>query len=317
MSLWRRTNLEYKTAKCHRLFRTSSYERHKDRNHDPVAGTCVWFLRHPNYTSWRDDSAQSLLWVSADPGCGKSVLSKFLADNELRTTEARTTCYFFFKDDDEEQKTATNALCAILHQLLNQKPDLIKHCMEPFERNGDALKSNIDMLWRILETVSRDPQAGEIICILDALDECGDSQLRSLLRKICAFCETCSKDIALKFLVTSRPLQHIEYQFSDLSQKIPEIRLAGEEDTDQIQREIDLVIDYKLNKLQQSWPDDREITNALREEFDKVEHRTYLWLTLIFDLIHQNPQLSDEKRQKNALSHTTNFSQRCLRCHSQ
>lgn len=63
-----------------------------------------------------------------------------------------------------------------------------------------------------------------IICILDALDECRDSELRTLLRKICDFYETCPKGIALKFLATSRPLQHIENHFSDLSQKIPEIR---------------------------------------------------------------------------------------------
>src|SRR5882724_2259326 len=101
-----------KESKCQQLLRTSDYERYKDRNPFPVKGTCQWFLRHTNYVTWRDSLNSSLLWVSADPGCGKSVLSRFLADRELQATRNRTICYFFFKDDNEDQKTATTALCA-------------------------------------------------------------------------------------------------------------------------------------------------------------------------------------------------------------
>jgi hypothetical protein len=83
-------------------FRTSNYESHRDRNPEPVNGTCQWLLQHPNYVKWRDSHLSNLLWVSADPGCGKSVLARFLADDELKPTESRITCYFFFKDDHED-----------------------------------------------------------------------------------------------------------------------------------------------------------------------------------------------------------------------
>ncbi|TVY44186.1 Protein SERAC1 [Lachnellula subtilissima] len=105
--------------KCHQLFRTSEYEQYKDRNPDLVPGTCKWFLQHSNYNSWRNYHTSSLLWVSADPGYSKSILSRFLVDKELQTTQSQTTCFFFFKDDNKKQKTATNALCAILHQLFS------------------------------------------------------------------------------------------------------------------------------------------------------------------------------------------------------
>lgn len=55
------------------------------------------------------------LWVTADPGCGKSVLSKSLIDDELRSTSSSVTAYFFFKDDNDDQRKAAMALCALLH----------------------------------------------------------------------------------------------------------------------------------------------------------------------------------------------------------
>lgn len=227
------------------------------------------------------------------------MLSKYLVDDKLRASRSRTTCYFFFKDDNEDQKSATNALCAILHQLFDQKPELLGYGTENYDRNGKYLKDNITLMWNLLVTASTDPKAGEIICIIDALDKCRQSQLSILLPKICSFYNTHPSTTALKSLLTSRPLERIEYEFHELSQIIPEIRLAGEEDTDQIRSEIDLVIGNEIGKLQQKWPNNQEAIDALRDEFAKVENRTYLWLTLIFDLIRQDLQsLTKSGRQK-------------------
>ena len=250
-------------------------------------------MRHTNYVNWRDSATSSLLWVSADPGCGKSVLSRFLADKELQATRNRTICYFFFKDDNEDQKTTTNALCALLHQLFNRKRELLSHAIEVYNQNGDKFTENVDLLWNILITASADPKAGEIICILDALDECRQSELKYLLQKVCAFYDglpRVSDKTGLKFLITSRPLQHIADEFNDIIQKLPTIRLAGEEDTDQIKHEIDLVIEAELEKIQQKWQLDQKTLSPLREELSKVEHRTYLWLKLIFELIRKDAQ---------------------------
>ena len=86
---------------CHQVFRITkgekddSYEWYKNRVEDRVEGTCEWFLTHENFQSWLKQDAGPLL-VSADPGCGKSVLAKYLIDYGL--PRAATICYFFFKD---------------------------------------------------------------------------------------------------------------------------------------------------------------------------------------------------------------------------
>ncbi|KAI0099761.1 hypothetical protein GGR51DRAFT_390262 [Nemania sp. FL0031] len=47
------------------------YRDRKDRNPTPVQGTCHWFINHELFRQWRDNKSSSLLWVSADPGCGR------------------------------------------------------------------------------------------------------------------------------------------------------------------------------------------------------------------------------------------------------
>ncbi|KAL1893931.1 hypothetical protein Sste5346_006072 [Sporothrix stenoceras] len=74
--------------KCLQLFyRTenengATYDWYKGRVEDRLAGTCEWFLQHDSFKEWLEQDSGPLL-VSADPGCGKSVLAKYLIDCEL------------------------------------------------------------------------------------------------------------------------------------------------------------------------------------------------------------------------------------------
>jgi hypothetical protein len=70
--------LEAAELDCLLALYTSDYESHKKRNDPPVEGTCRWFLQHEKYLHWHASNVSELLWLSADPGCGKSVLTSFL-----------------------------------------------------------------------------------------------------------------------------------------------------------------------------------------------------------------------------------------------
>ena len=149
------------------------------------------FLKDLRYTNWCDCHSPSLLWISVYPGCSKSVLSEFLVDNKLQATETRTTCYFFSKEDNEDRKTTQNILRALFINYLSKDPIFLGYAMENFVQNGEDVKSNIDLLWSIITTASKDPQAGEIICNLGALDESTESEETHLL-KICSKYRPCA-----------------------------------------------------------------------------------------------------------------------------
>ena len=107
--------------------------------------------------------------VTADPGCGKSVLPSRISESG----EPAIICYFFF--EDHIQSHIHHALCAVLHQLFSQRPSLIRHAMKAKNEDGPELIHIPEKLWEILQNASRDKEAGQVICVLDALDECDES----------------------------------------------------------------------------------------------------------------------------------------------
>lgn len=153
----------------------ADYEEQKNLNPKRVPDTCRWFLEDNRFYRWRDSTTSSLLWLSTGPGCGKSVLCRALVDEVLSSRNMTSTvCYFFFKDGLERRQRGEDALCAILHQLYRQNlaSSLIVHAYEPVKSNGQRLRSMFSELWRLFTKTARDQSAGEIICLLDALDEC-------------------------------------------------------------------------------------------------------------------------------------------------
>lgn len=269
---------------------TSPYRDRKERNPDRVTGTCEWFVAHECFQQWRESPLSSMLLVSADPGCGKSVLARYLVDSELPTTESRTTCYFFFKDDFKDQRSARSALCCILHQLFKQQRMLLSDdIVERFKICGENIRGSFVELWDILVMASQDKNAGEVVCILDAFDECAEQGQSEFIRYLKQFYGTRnSLNSNLKFLLTSRPYGHIKRGFQPLKiPGVPVIHLSGENETEmsKISKEIDIYIKARVRSIRDSLKLKPSEENLLLQELLRIPHRTYLWAHLTLDLV--------------------------------
>ncbi|KAK6512805.1 hypothetical protein TWF506_008971 [Arthrobotrys conoides] len=227
-----------------------------------------------------------MLWVSADPGCGKSVLAKYLIDSVLPSTA--TTCYFFFKDDFVGQESITTALCCILFQLFRAKPSLLSETViEQFEIAGEEFTDSFSELWNILLLAAQNEEAGEIVCVLDAIDECKDKS--QLIQKLHQLYST-ETNFNLKFLVTSRPYREIRQVFQSLKalgSSFAHISGEDESEMDQISQEIGVFIEAKVQDI----GDKLKLTNTekefLLERFRHTPNRTYLWVHLALDSIER------------------------------
>ena len=156
------------------------YLRQKNLNPPRAPDTCCWVFDNPTFTSWlSDDSAEHpLLWISADPGTGKSVLARAAVDDNIVTV---TPCYFFFKDNDEKNKSALFALRSVLHQAFSHDPALIQHARRHFDASGPAFADSLDTLWTIFAAVALDDRAHGFCYIFDALDECDKTQRKWII----------------------------------------------------------------------------------------------------------------------------------------
>jgi hypothetical protein len=217
--------------------------------------------------------------VSADPGCGKSVLASFLVD-ELKSLTSQselhgTVCYFFFKDDDEKQNNATFALCAILHQLFTANNALLKYAMSEFKNKDKKITQEFRTLWNIFISAIADPNCGKVICVIESL-----VTLYSTLGK--------DSDGFLKFIVTSRPYPSIERRFGNS----PTIRLKAEDETDEISGDISLVVRARVGRI----AGQRSLTPAVQANLEeRLIHnadRTFLWVSLILKMIEDSARVS-------------------------
>ncbi|KAK2764748.1 hypothetical protein CKAH01_04913 [Colletotrichum kahawae] len=278
----------------------AEFKGHKNANPERVKGTCKWVLQDPKFHQWRDSKSSSLLWISARPGYGKSVLSRALIDSKLLKSPARaatsSVCYFFFKDGDEKRTRACDAIAAILHQLFAQDltGNLIKKAKAAYHSAGAGLRDSFDELWDIFVSCITSPDAGEILCLLDALDECEQLERDRLVTCLNKFYNTYEHDSAstssLKFIITSRPWKVIQLSLQGLFE--PEhpsqsSHINGDDRLHEISEEIELVIEENLPAItgHLSQNDQEEIGEHLKA----MENRTYLWLRLVFQMVKQNP----------------------------
>lgn len=272
-----------------RLLHNSNYEGHKDRYPPAVPGTCQWLIRHEKYRNWRQKQASDLLWLSADAGCGKSVLTSYLIDH-LKNSENKIQvpeiiCYFFFKEDNSEQNDAIHAIAAILHQLYTAQPWLLRHVTNQFLDQGKDILRSFNSLWKLLDICTTEPSSRDVIIVLDGLDECEPSTRQQLLQSLARFYSaregsSLTNPPFVKTIIASRPSNDIKHAFDVL----PTIRLRGEDEPEAISQDVELVIEHHIeNATRRGIP--REVLADVRAGLIKGADRTFLWTTLVIGLL--------------------------------
>ncbi|KAJ2975567.1 hypothetical protein NQ176_g5452 [Zarea fungicola] len=279
-----------------------TYEADKNINLKQVEGTCEWFFNDEGFCDWRDRPNSGLFWISAGPGCGKSVLSRALIDgghlsSDVSTIsipaldtiiDTTTICYFFFKEGDSRRTRIANALCAVLHQLFSNDAtgELIQHGISAYKSNGEVLLEKVTDLWKILIGCAESWPA-DIICVLDALDECDNNDYKTLSHLFSDYYSENPSRGKLKFFITSRPYDIIESLFRPMSNRAQFVRFDGDERYEDISRDIDLVIDARINDFA---PDFKlEDKMKIAEHLKSRGTRTYLWLHLTLSIIEEKP----------------------------
>src|SRR5271155_4172669 len=162
---------------------------------DEASATCAWLLRHHSYSTWLGQH-QGLLWIKGNPGAGKSTLLKYALRDALRECKQQPSpkklvvaSFFFHGRGADIQKTPLGLFRSLLHQILDQIPELLSEFSSIFKKKCETEgKPGEKWKWHegelrtgLKDCIWRAPEAYLIRIYVDALDECGDAVARELV----------------------------------------------------------------------------------------------------------------------------------------
>ncbi|KAF4826189.1 Vegetative incompatibility protein HET-E-1 [Colletotrichum tropicale] len=275
---------------------SSNYASHRARNPAPVEGTCTWYFEHKRFRAWFESTGSPLLWISADPGCGKSVFASYLVDHfkELSQANAVNVCYFFFKSDNEEQSDVARGIQAILYQLYTQQKDLSRRQKL---RGGDL--ESIEKLWVAFSQSTVHGDAKSTICILDGIDECEPKPRGVLLRCIAEHfaSDGVQQQSKLRVLITSRPENQIKVALGKHRRSTSSSGARRQSD------DVSRVVAAKVEDLiDRGLPVD--LLKSLQAELVKRADGTFLWVSLVLSLLEEKVESGASRRDLDGILNT-------------
>lgn len=175
-----------------------------------LPGTCEWLNRHPKVELWLNSRHSTCLWLTAGPGRGKSTIAKYMASHLLNDSQTKPIICQYFSDSSSSQQSASRLLCWLVYQLFKQRPHLLKQWQPEFQEYGKSIAFNTEILWHIWTKSAADPAAGQIVCVIDALDELLEEDRWILTQKFLQFFASVDDASKVKLLVTSRSDEELQ-----------------------------------------------------------------------------------------------------------
>lgn len=195
-----------------------------------IPGSCEWFTAKQEFTEWRISlpGTPSLLWLSGNPGSGKSVLASYVVS--CLEGQNLDCSHFFFKRGVEGKSSVSDCLRSLAYQMALTNLE-VRKVLLTLQANGVALEKHDERtIWRKLFVDGIFPAGPRRLhyWVIDALDECNKIQsFFSIMSNV-------NGNFPLRIFVTSRRVQEIERGFGQLRQKPTHVDLLLSDTVDDI-----------------------------------------------------------------------------------
>ncbi|KAF3191529.1 hypothetical protein TWF788_006126 [Orbilia oligospora] len=247
-----------------------------------LKGSYIWILEHEYFKAWGRNETQ-LLWITGDPGKGKTMLLCGLIEELGPTTRLndkssdRLLAYFLFQGTDSRINNATAALRSLIYMLVNQHPALILAIREKYDASGKQLFQDPNAwfaLSTIITSILEDFKQCKVCIIIDALDEC----VTDLFKLLDLVIQT-SKFSHVQWILSSRNITDIE---RGLQSHISHTRLGleQEENAELVSKAVETYIKHSITELKSVFEDEVEVSK-LHDKMLEKSNGTFLWVSLI------------------------------------
>ncbi|PKK52315.1 hypothetical protein CI102_4547, partial [Trichoderma harzianum] len=238
-----------------------------------------WILRHQQFNEWRHTKQSGVLWIKGDPGKGKTMLLCGIVEDFEQNSQSENLSYFFCQATDYRINTAAAVVGGLIKSLLKGHPRLLSRVRENYE---DKLKDQLDganalvILCDIFESIINDPGLNDVICVVDALDECM-KDCRHLLNLII------KTSGHVKWLLSSRNEKDIEKMLDQVPQKLI---LELKQNAERISTSIDVYIRHHIHEIE-ALKDDEQLQAKALDILGSKAQGTFLWVALVVEQLHK------------------------------
>ncbi|KAK8093000.1 hypothetical protein PG999_014587 [Apiospora kogelbergensis] len=165
------------------------FEQHDARHHNIKSAhtkTCKWLLKSVLYSDWVNsknvEEHHGFFWIKGKPGTGKSTVMKFLLGNSRRTIKGTVIISFFFNArGDTLERSTVGMYRSLLLQLLEQQPSVQPVLELDQLRNRSSVGWSLELLKSLFEQAIQSLTSTPVVCFIDALDECPESEVREMV----------------------------------------------------------------------------------------------------------------------------------------
>lgn len=170
--------------------------RHEKERIEDIKGPLIrdsyfWVLENSAFRQWRSGNMGRLLWVTGDPGKGKTMLlcgiiNELSQSNPKQGSTDTIMSFFLCQGTDSSLNTAVAVVGGLARCLAAQDPALIPHIEDTMKEYGHSSGKLFEgrhpwlPLSKILKKMLRHRRSNKTYLIIDALDECQTDLLKLL-----------------------------------------------------------------------------------------------------------------------------------------
>ena len=171
-----------------------------------IDGTCEWILHENGMSDWiSTPEGCHLVWFSAAPASGKSVLSAYVVTALQQRSLAPQ--YFFFNFADQHKRSVANLLRSIACQIAKENRAFRRGLLDLSKQGLRVDKADASVIWhKVYENLLfKMEHRRPVFWVIDALDECDSPKLFLDLIRTCS-----SSGIPLRIFIASRQTESIQ-----------------------------------------------------------------------------------------------------------
>src|SRR6266498_4717452 len=115
--------------------------------------SCTWIFDDPAFVDWLNLESSRILWISGDPGKGKTMMVIDLVSKlpgRLKSdSDSKLLSYFFCQNTVPELRSAVSVLRGLIYLLVVETETLLRHVRKPYDDAGSRLFEGPNALYTL------------------------------------------------------------------------------------------------------------------------------------------------------------------------